>query len=80
MLRAEVSSVASNEEILRRFKEVFPMWANDIVKYTPEKGNWIKVELTGKRFYFFQYENDRTWKMETVRMRKAELIAENERG
>ena len=56
------------------------MWANDIVKYTPEKGNWIKIELTGKRFYFFQYENDRTWKMETVRMRKAELIAENERG
>lgn len=32
------------------------MWANDIVKYTPEKGNWIKIELTGKRFYFFQYE------------------------
>ncbi len=69
--------MASNEQILKRFKEVFPMWANDIVKYTPEKNNVILVELTGKRFYYFQYIDDRTWKTETVRMWKRDSADEN---
>jgi hypothetical protein len=72
--------MASAQAMLERFKQVFPMWADDIVSYTPGKDNWIKVELTGKRFYFFKFINNLTWKLESVRMRKVELTAENERG
>lgn len=55
---------------IEKFKSAFPSWANDIVKWTPEKNGCIKVELTGKRFYVFTYVDERTWRLETVRMSK----------
>lgn len=53
-----------------RFKAVFPYWANEIVKWTPERNGCVKVELTGKRFFIFTYVDERTWRVETIRMSK----------
>lgn len=53
-----------------KFKSVFPQWAEEIVKWTPDKNGCIKVELTGKRFFIFTYADDLTWRLETVRMSK----------
>ena len=69
MLHAEVSFAVGANDILK-FKSVFPQWAEEIVKWTPEKNGCIKVELTGKRFFIFTYVDDLTWRMETVRMNK----------
>lgn len=60
----------SAQTMLERFKQVFPVWADDIESYTLQKDDTLKVELNGKRFYIFTYVNDVTWKLESVRMYK----------
>lgn len=55
---------------IMRFKQVFPYWAADIVKWTPNKDGSMRIELTEKRFLIFTYVDDPTWKLETVRMHK----------
>lgn len=60
--------MGSCKTALDRFKEVFPEWSQQIVKWTPNKDGCIKIELEGKRFFIFTYVDERTWKLETVRM------------
>ena len=55
---------------IEKFKAVFPNWANEIVKWTPNGDGCMKVELTGKRFFIFTYVDERTWRLETIRMSK----------
>lgn len=55
---------------IEKFKAVFPAWAQEIVKWTPEKSGSVKVELTGKRFFIFTYVDDLVWRLETIRMNK----------
>lgn len=55
---------------IEKFKAVFPNWADELVKWTPNSNGCIKVELTGKRFFIFTYVDDRTWRLETIRMSK----------
>ena len=57
---------------VERFKQVFPEWGEKIVKWTPNKDGCIRIELEGKRFFIFTYIDDRTWKLETVRMHSKE--------
>lgn len=58
------------DEAVNRFCAIFPMWANHIVKWTPNKDGSVKIELTGKQFFIFTYADDHTWRLETVRMHK----------
>ena len=58
------------DEALNRFKQVFPMWADEVTMWTPNKNGSVKLELTGKRFFIFTYADDRTWRLETIRMYK----------
>ena len=67
MLRVEVSWKMATKDILEKFKECFPCWADDIIMYKQNKDGSIKVELKGKRFYVFTYKDDRTMRCETVR-------------
>lgn len=60
-------------ELLKRFQELFPMWKDDIVKWTPNKDGTVKIELSGKRFLIFSYWGDRSWRLETVRSYQREV-------
>lgn len=55
------------KDILEKFKQSFPMWADSIVMYKQNRDGSLKIELTGKRFYIFTYTDDKTMRLETVR-------------
>ena len=67
----------SKEAALARFKCIFPQFAGDIVKWTPNKDGSIRVELTGKRFFIFHYVDDRTWCLMSQRY-KTKMISDEE--
>lgn len=58
------------DEAVNRFCVIFPNWAESIEKWTPNKDGSVKIELLGHRFFIFTYKDDRTWRLETVRMHK----------
>ena len=55
---------------VEKFKETFPQWADQIVKWTPNKDDSVKIELKNRKFYIFTCENDGSIRLESVRQYK----------
>ena len=65
--------MGSCKSAVDRFAQVFPEWGKQIVKWTPNKDGCVRIELEDKRFFIFTYMDERTWKLETVRMHSKEV-------
>lgn len=66
----------NKEAALARFKGIFPQFAGDIAKWTPNKDGSIRVELSGKRFFIFHYLDDRTWCLMSQRYKTKQMSDE----
>lgn len=49
------------------FQEMFPSIAEKIRIYGPFDKDSLKVETTDKKFYVFNYNNDRDWGLQTYK-------------
>lgn len=55
-------------EVYRSFKQLLPMFAEQMVEYFPNGKNSIRVRNANHREYIFTIESPREWRFETIEL------------
>ena len=56
-----------HHKILEKFKSLFPVWADDVMKWKDYGKNTIQIKLTSRKdSLVFEYYSDKKWSLRTV--------------